>query len=80
MADQRMKNRNWTPAEDTGTVPTWERVNTALLMDIRDELQALVRIFQCSTFQGIPWDVKKLVDNTRKPTKRKSVTRLRRVA
>lgn len=39
MTDQRKKNVNWTPADDTGSVPTWERVQVAILLDLRDELQ-----------------------------------------
>jgi hypothetical protein len=39
-ADNRLINQNWLPGEN-GKAPTWERVQVAILMDIRDELQRL---------------------------------------
>ncbi len=80
MADQRKKNLNWSVADDTGSTNSWAEVQVAVLMDIRDELQTLVRIFQCSNFQGLPWDVKKIIANTRKPKRKKAVVKLRRAA
>lgn len=80
MADTRQKNVRWTVADTAGNVGTWEQAQAAILMDIRDELQTLVRIFQCPNFQGIPWDVKKVVANTRKPKRKKPAVKLRRVA
>jgi hypothetical protein len=43
----RHKNANWNCGEDGGTV-SQDQARLAVLMDIRDELQALNRIMQCS--------------------------------
>ena len=39
--DRRQANRDWYAADETGECPTWERVQLAVLMDLRDELQAM---------------------------------------
>ena len=44
----RYKNANWRLDDP---VTNWEQVYIAVLMDIRDELQTLVKIFQCPNFQ-----------------------------
>ena len=72
MCDRRMKNAQWEPANEQGNVPTWERVNLAVLLDIRDELQALNALLQCPKFMGIPRDLQQIRRNT---TKRKRVTK-----
>ena len=42
--DTRHKDRRWAlDVEDDGRVKTWQQVEIALLMDIRDELQTLNR-------------------------------------
>lgn len=44
MANSREKNADWTlPVQGR----TWEHVHAALLMDIRDELQSIVRLLNC---------------------------------
>lgn len=45
MADQRHKNGRWT-LPISGSLD-WTHVQVALLMDIRDELQALHRLANC---------------------------------
>lgn len=70
MRDTRKKNVNWTIAEPDGIVPTWERVGIAVLMDIRDELQALLGILRCSEFQAIPRRLKRISANTAKPRRK----------
>jgi hypothetical protein len=47
MVDRRRANAAWTVADEKGDVPTWERVQLAVLMDLRDELQALNRKLAC---------------------------------
>lgn len=61
MTNRRHKNGNWqlAPAGDDGTVPN-DSVTHALLMDIRDELQALNRVFACWRFQGIPHTLERI--------------------
>lgn len=39
-----MKDRNWTAGDENGQCPTWERVQLAVLMDLRDELKESKRL------------------------------------
>lgn len=66
MVDKRLKNFDWAPGNDQGNAPTWERVNTAILLDIRDELQALNGLLRCPNFTGIPASLRQIRLNTRK--------------
>ena len=54
MSDRRLANCNWKPADEAGNAPTWERVNTAVLLDIRDELQKLNALLHCGNFIQMP--------------------------
>lgn len=55
MSDTRHKNTNWElPTSETGRIKDWAYVNIAVLMDIRDELQKLNRVFECQNFIRIP--------------------------
>ncbi|KAF0176479.1 MAG: hypothetical protein FD161_3018 [Limisphaerales bacterium] len=61
----RNKNQNWNlpdgnPSEGGGRTHQWESIHTALLMDIRDELQQLNRVFACPNFQAMPHEMRKL--------------------
>ena len=47
MVDKRQKNKSWTVTNDNGSVTDWQQVNVAVLMDIRDELQSVVRLLNC---------------------------------
>lgn len=72
MADRRLANRNWLPGDEQGDVLTWERVNTALLLDIREELRTLNRLLACPNFVRIPATLRQIRGNTsRLPVKRK---------
>ena len=66
MADRRRKNADWIPAEEDGSIPTWERVNVAVLMDIRDELQRLNTLLRCPNFIAIPRKLEAIRRNTMK--------------
>ena len=72
MADQRQKNQNWCVAhKDTGKLYEnqigWASfAQLAVLMDIRDELQTLNRIFGCVNFQRIPRVLDTIAKNTTK--------------
>jgi hypothetical protein len=61
MADTRKKNVNWQLPE---RLVTWDQVNTALLMDIRDELQQLNSVFACRNAQEIPALLRMIKKNT----------------
>lgn len=78
MADTRRRNENWSVANTDGNVPTWERVSIAVLMDIRDELQTLNRVFQCTNFLRIPYQldmIRKQTAKKKKKVMRQKVTR-----
>jgi hypothetical protein len=45
---------------------TWDHAHMAVLMDIRDELENLNRLFRCQNFLGIPASLQRLELNTRK--------------
>lgn len=67
--DRRKKDVQWTVADDQGSI-TWERVNIAVLMDIRDELKRLNGLLYCENFQAIPRILGRISANTKKPVKR----------
>jgi len=55
MVDTRHKNGNWRlPTDAKGRIETWQAVEVAVLMDIRDELQRLNGLLHCVNFTGIP--------------------------
>jgi hypothetical protein len=69
--DRRRKNEYWEPGREDGSI-TWDRVDTALLMDIRDELHQLNALLGCSNFLGIPRRLQEIATNTkRRPRKPK---------
>lgn len=78
MADTRHKNIKWILPDPA----PWDAVKTAVLMDIRDELQKVVtelqslnRVFNCSNFLALPTAVRAIAKNTTKrPRVRKEKT------
>ena len=75
MADTRHKNVIWTLPQDGYS---WTHVQVALLMDIRDELQAnnaelrrIRSVIECSNFTSLPHVIARIARNTHKPRKRK---------
>jgi hypothetical protein len=67
MSDRRRKDVTWDVADESGAMPTWERVGIAVLMDIRDELKVLNSILRCPNFQAIPFKLDRISRNTAKP-------------
>lgn len=65
----RHKDGDWKLPE--GRLETWEQVNSAILMDIRDELKQLNAVFACHNAQRIPFVLDQIQKNTRKPAKKK---------
>lgn len=45
---------------------SWEQVNAAVLMDIRDELKRLNNLFHCINFMNIPSKLDAIKRNTAK--------------
>lgn len=73
----RHKNVDWDLPEVIGT---WERVNTAILLDIRDELKRLNNLLHCQNFIAIPRILKTIRSNTTKPIKKTKLKVVRRRA
>jgi hypothetical protein len=74
MSDTRRKDVSWTIPE--GNELTWQAAQTAVLMDIRDELKRLNGLLHCSNFIAIPTILRGVRRNTAKP--RKPARRVRR--
>jgi hypothetical protein len=70
MTDRRQKNANWNVNSSDG-MQTWDGAQLAVLMDIRDELQALRRRADCYETLQIPALLRAIKRNTTKPRKRK---------
>lgn len=71
MADTRHKNQEWNIGDTLNGV-SWNQVQCAVLMDIRDELQRMNAILHCSNFLAIP---RKLDDIKRNTAKRRKTRR-----
>lgn len=76
----RRKDVDWNNGEEGST--TCQQATRAVLMDIRDELKALNRVFGCYRFQGMPQTLKTIDKRlqqagclTRKKRRRKNVRR-----
>lgn len=64
MPETRHKNVNWNLGSIVGS-PSWNQVQIALLMDIRDELQTLNRLLGCQNFIRIPRVLDSIAANTK---------------
>ena len=75
----RNKDFDWNLPEKDHTL---DSAQTALLMDIRDELKALNHLLSCSNFLSIPDSLRTIARQTRRKTKPKTKpkTKLMRVA
>ncbi len=65
----RYKDVNWTLPE--GQIGTWQQVEVAVLMDIRDELKTLNALLRCPNFTQIPAKLEAIKRNTTKPRVKK---------
>lgn len=54
MAERRYKDVDW----NLEGGPSWERTQTAILMDLRDELKKLNRVLECPNFLAIPHELR----------------------
>jgi hypothetical protein len=72
MTDTRKKNRNWNISTNPdGTTPSSD-IQLALLMDLRDELQRLNALLNCTNFTEIPGTLLGIKRNTTKPKRKKN--------
>lgn len=72
MSDHRKKNMNWYVADDNGELyhsnGDWVAfASLAVLMDLRDELQAMRRRLDCHETLSIPHLLREIRANTAKP-------------
>jgi len=72
----RHKDVNWTLHEPV----SWNDINAALLMDIRDELQRLNAVLHCPDFLDIPRQLRLIRQNITKPKKRAKLKSVKRRA
>ncbi len=70
MADQRCKNFNWS-VRATDDTTLFDGAQLAVLMDIRDELRQLNRVFECHNFLRIPRVLDSIRRNTHKIKRKK---------
>ena len=71
---RKFKNVDWDLADRAGHIGTWQNVEIAVLMDIRDELHILNRFLHCPNFRDIPRKLERIAKQTQRPgraTKRK---------
>jgi len=66
----RHKNTNWDLPEGSPH-HSWVSIHAALLMDIRDELQAINRTLRCQKSLGIPHTLTAILQKLPEPRKRK---------
>jgi len=58
----RLKNQQWSIATDSkGDITVIESAILAVLMDLRDEMQALNRLLHCPNFVDIPHKLERIV-------------------
>lgn len=71
MADYRQKDALWKIIPDVNNCCSWEQIQAAILMDIRDELKRMNGIFHCPNAIDIPNILRRIDRNTKKPRKKK---------
>lgn len=70
----RFKDQDWKlPVNERGNLSSWDLVPIAVLMDIRDELKKLNRVFECPNFIALPRKLDAIAKNTKKPIRKKKV-------
>lgn len=63
--DRRRKNVNWTIGNGVSNTVSHSDAALAVMMDIRDEIQKLNRVFECPRFVSIPNVLREIRVNTR---------------
>ena len=72
MDEHIFQGRHWNLQEKDGSIGTWQKVEIAVLMDIRRELVQLNTLLACPNFRDIPNKLDKIQRNTKKPTRRQT--------
>lgn len=64
----RHKDANWNLPDK---LTDWKECELAVLMDIRDEMKKLNRLFECPNFLAIPATLREIKRNTARPRKKR---------
>ena len=68
----RHQNVNWSLSElNADRTVSIHVITAAVLMDIRDELKLINATLQCRNFQKLPAAVRRIANNTAKPTRKR---------
>lgn len=70
MTEQRHKDARWIIQYNADGNLTWAEVQTAVLMDIRDELKRLNAAIWCPNFQAIPTTLRRISRHVAKPRRK----------
>jgi len=65
------RNVNWSLTRDSNGKFSMEQATLLTLMDIREELRDLNRVFRCSRFLDVPSKLDRIEKNTRKTARKK---------
>lgn len=68
---RQFKDVEWDLANNVGNIGTWQNVEVAVLMDIRDELKRINAALYCGNTLNIPNLLRQIERNTRKPKRPK---------
>ena len=60
------------PGKDKGSLKNTAEAQLAVLMDLRDELIKLNRVFECHNALAIPDLLRRIESNTRKPQRKRA--------
>jgi hypothetical protein len=66
----RFKDVEWNLQGENGNIATWEGIQIAVLMDIRDELKSLNGLLRCQNFLQIPTILREIRRNTARPRRK----------
>lgn len=73
MSKTRGKDILWAALTLSGESPNLDSAQLCVLMDLRDELKKLNRVFECSNFLDIPRKLDRIDLNTKKAKRKKAV-------
>ena len=80
MKEERARNWDWTIPRNASGSFSLDAAQLAVLMDIREGIQAMLHILRCPNFQRMPRDLRQVRRNTTKPTRRRAAARKRKGA
>ena len=72
-ADKRWRVAGHVSSDGTTCIDSYDGIQIALLMDIREELRRLNTLFHCHNAIDIPNILRKIAKNTTKPKRKRAV-------